>query len=83
MLRVARPEPDRQLGSARRGSRLIAPVAGSIIHEIADELGESDQAGRGAPTSIQVQPTTKACEDDGPALKHRAMPRTPEPLSLC
>src|SRR4051794_12947975 len=59
------------------------PLKGPIIHEIADELGNSDQASRGAPTSIQVQPATKAREDYGSALKHRERPRTPEPVSLC
>src|SRR3954452_23687050 len=57
-----------------------APLTGPIIHEIADELGDNDQASRGVSTSIQVQPTTKAWEDHGSALMHRVMPRTPEPV---
>src|SRR4051812_46953479 len=59
------------------------PQTGSIIHEITDEPGKSDQASRGVPTSIQVQPTTKAWDDIGSALKHRERPRTSEPVSLC
>src|SRR3954462_13069881 len=58
-------------------------LRGPLMHEIADELGDSDQASRWIPMSIDLQPTTKAWEDYGSALKHREMPRTPEPVSLC